>query len=69
MKIIHLSGFSEEERNSYKSIIFNNTVGSMRVLVTAATELGVELRPENEVSLLSEHACLRPAGCCQKDLC
>jgi len=47
MKIIHLNGFSEEERLSYKSIIYNNTVGSMRVLVTAAQELGIPLKQSN----------------------
>ena len=34
LKIIHQDGFTEEERASYKSIIYNNTVASMRVLVT-----------------------------------
>lgn len=33
MKIIHMDGFTDEERASYKSIIYNNTVASMRVLV------------------------------------
>ena len=36
MKIIHLNGFSEAERVDYKSIIFSNVVGSIRVLVEAA---------------------------------
>jgi guanine nucleotide-binding protein G(i) subunit alpha len=48
MKIIHLNGFSDDERNSYKSIIYNNTVGSMRVLVAAARELGIELGADNQ---------------------
>jgi len=47
MKIIHLSGFPKEERLSYKSIIYNNTVSSMRVLITAAKELGIALQPQN----------------------
>lgn len=48
MKIIHLDGFSDDERNSYKSIIYNNTVGSMRVLVAAARELGIDLEADNQ---------------------
>jgi guanine nucleotide-binding protein G(i) subunit alpha len=50
MKIIHLKGFTDDERVSYKSIIFNNTVGSMRVLVTAVQELGIELTEENNAA-------------------
>jgi GTPase SAR1 family protein len=36
MKILHLNGFSDEERMSFKSIIFSNLVGSAKVLVEAA---------------------------------
>jgi len=48
MKIIHLSGFSEEERNSYKSIIFNNTISSMRVLCQACQDLHIAVNPDCE---------------------
>jgi len=48
MKIIHLKGFTAEERASYKSIIYNNTVSSMRALVAASKELGVALLPANK---------------------
>ena len=48
MKIIHKDGFTEEERNSYKTIIFNNTVSAMRTLVSAARDLGITI--ENQVS-------------------
>jgi len=48
MKIIHLDGFSKEERESYKSIIASNTLGSMRVLATAAQDMGLELQGENK---------------------
>jgi len=41
MKIIHLQGFSEEERLSYKSIIYNNSISSMRVLCQACRDLGI----------------------------
>jgi hypothetical protein len=43
MKIIHKEGFSSEEKLSYKSIIFNNVVSAMRVIVNAAKELGIEI--------------------------
>jgi guanine nucleotide-binding protein G(i) subunit alpha len=48
MKIIHLDGFSKEERESYRSIIASNTVGSMRVLITAAADMGLELARDNK---------------------
>jgi len=48
MKIIHLKGFTEDECLSYKSIIFNNVITSMRVLVTAVRELGLTLAAENK---------------------
>jgi guanine nucleotide-binding protein G(i) subunit alpha len=48
MKIIHKDGFTEEERNSYKTIIFNNTVSAMRTLISAARDLGVTI--ENQVT-------------------
>jgi len=38
MKIIHLQGFTKEECMAYKSIIFNNVIGSMKVLLHAANE-------------------------------
>jgi len=38
MKIIHLKGFTKEECLTYKSIIHNNVVGSMKALIHAANE-------------------------------
>jgi len=43
MKIIHLNGFTDEERRDFKSIIWSNVVGSIRVLVEAAQNLGISL--------------------------
>jgi len=48
MKIIHLDGFSKAERESYKSIIASNTIGSMRVLIAACRDMGFQLSPENK---------------------
>eukprot|EP01112_Ceratiomyxa_fruticulosa_P006276 TRINITY_DN1706_c0_g1_i1.p1 TRINITY_DN1706_c0_g1~~TRINITY_DN1706_c0_g1_i1.p1 ORF type:complete len:304 (-),score=57.53 TRINITY_DN1706_c0_g1_i1:95-1006(-) len=39
MKILHLNGFTTEERNAFKPVIASNTVGSMRVLLSALEEL------------------------------
>jgi len=38
MKIIHLQGFTKDECITYKSIINNNVIGSMKVLLHAANE-------------------------------
>ncbi|GAM18986.1 hypothetical protein SAMD00019534_021610 [Acytostelium subglobosum LB1] len=48
MKILHLNGFTQEEKSSYKTIIYNNTVGSMRVLVNAAEELKIGISESNK---------------------
>jgi len=47
MKILHLDGFNKDECESYKSIIAANTVGSMRVLVKAAADMGYNIAQEN----------------------
>ena len=33
MKILHQGGYSEQERESYREIIWSNTIQSMQVLV------------------------------------
>jgi len=43
MKFLFMDGFNKEERDSYKGIIASNTVGSMRVLVAAAADMGIEI--------------------------
>jgi hypothetical protein len=54
MKIIHMNGFTDDERNSYKSLIFNNTFHGMKTIVTAARDLGVEIKEDkNKVIWLS----------------
>lgn len=47
MKIIHLNGFNDEERLAFRSIIFSNVVGSIRVLVEATENLNVPIEEEN----------------------
>jgi GTPase SAR1 family protein len=43
MKIIHLSGFTKEECLTYKSIIYNNVIGSMKVLINACTDRSIPI--------------------------
>jgi GTPase SAR1 family protein len=43
MKIIHLRGFTNEERMTYKTIIYNNVLLSMKALVLAAQDKGISL--------------------------
>lgn len=48
MKLIHDNGYSVDEREAFKEIIFSNTVQSMRVIIEAMTHMGIPLaRPEN----------------------
>ncbi|KAG5519708.1 hypothetical protein PMAC_001864 [Pneumocystis sp. 'macacae'] len=43
MKLIHEGGYSVEERESFKEIIFSNTIQSMRVILEAMNALGILL--------------------------
>lgn len=41
MKLIHDGGYSRDEREAFKEIIFSNTVQSMRVILEAMDNMGV----------------------------
>ena len=43
MKLIHDSGYSKDDRDSFKEIIFSNTVQSMRVILEAMESLELPL--------------------------
>ncbi|KAJ2617069.1 guanine nucleotide-binding protein subunit alpha [Coemansia sp. RSA 1365] len=43
MKLIHDGGYSHEERESFKEVIFSNTIQSMRVLLEAMDTLHIAL--------------------------
>ncbi|KAI8594954.1 guanine nucleotide binding protein, alpha subunit [Dissophora ornata] len=43
MKLIHDGGYSNEEREAFKEIIFSNTVQSMRVILEAMDSMGLPL--------------------------
>ncbi|KAI8801505.1 guanine nucleotide binding protein, alpha subunit [Cladochytrium replicatum] len=49
MKLIHDTGYSNEEREAFREIIFSNTVQSMRVILDAMANMGIPLeRDDNE---------------------
>lgn len=50
MKFLFMEGFNNEERESYKGIIASNTVGSMRVLVAAAADMGIEITEHKDAA-------------------
>lgn len=43
MKLIHEGGYSRDERESFKEIIYSNTVQSMRVILEAMESLELPL--------------------------
>ncbi|KAJ1981650.1 guanine nucleotide-binding protein subunit alpha [Dimargaris cristalligena] len=48
MKLIHDGGYSREERESFKEIIFSNIIQSMRVIIEAMENMQIPLAsPEN----------------------
>ncbi|KAK9703322.1 guanine nucleotide-binding protein subunit alpha [Basidiobolus ranarum] len=48
MRLIHDGGYSAAEKESYKEIIFSNTIQSMRVIVAAMNKMNVQFaNPEN----------------------
>lgn len=48
MKILHTSGFSKQELASFRPVVFNNTLTSMKGLVQALEFLELSLLPENK---------------------
>ncbi|KAG5519275.1 hypothetical protein PMAC_001900 [Pneumocystis sp. 'macacae'] len=50
MRLIHMSGFTQEEREYYRTIVFSNMLQSMRLIIEAMEEFDICFdRPENEV--------------------
>ncbi|THH23211.1 hypothetical protein EUX98_g7972 [Antrodiella citrinella] len=48
MKLIHHGGYNDSERESYKEIIFSNTIQSMRAILDAMPHLDIQLAPQND---------------------
>jgi len=55
MKILHLEGFSKEERATYKSIIYNNVLSSMKALVQACKDLNITVANPNSGEFVKNH--------------
>lgn len=54
MKLIHDGGYSQDERESFREIIYSNTTQSMRVILEAMESMGINFEyPQNR-----EHAAL-----------
>ena len=49
MKLIHDSGYSKEDREAYKEIIFSNTVQSMRVILEAMKNMDIPIGRESNL--------------------
>lgn len=52
MKLIHDGGYSQDERESFREIIYSNTTQSMRVILEAMETMGIPYQNPNN----SEHA-------------
>jgi len=48
MKLIHHGGYNDQERDSYKEIIYSNTIQSMRAILEAMPILDIPLQPQND---------------------
>ncbi|KAK9704366.1 guanine nucleotide-binding protein subunit alpha [Basidiobolus ranarum] len=49
MKLIHEGGYSVEERESYKEIVYSNAIQSMRVILEAMHKMDISLSDEKNV--------------------
>jgi len=47
MKLIHDNGYTKEDKDAFKEIIFSNTIQSMRVIIEAMERLGIALKDES----------------------
>ena len=48
MTLIHGTGYSAQEKEAYREIIFSNTVQSMKVIIEAMGVMGISLDSKNE---------------------
>jgi guanine nucleotide-binding protein G(i) subunit alpha len=44
MTLIHGPGYSMQDREAYREIIFSNVISSMRTILTAMTKLGIPIQ-------------------------
>ena len=55
MRLLHLGGFSPQERIQYKNIIWADTVASMQTLIIQARNLGIQLESDDPESSLFQY--------------
>ncbi|KAJ7249659.1 heterotrimeric G protein alpha subunit B [Mycena rebaudengoi] len=48
IKLLHLGGYSDQERNRFKEVIFSNIIASMRAVLEAMPQLELRLYPHND---------------------
>lgn len=47
MRVIHHGGFTHAERNSYREVLFGNTIQGMQVVLEALATLETRLQPSD----------------------
>lgn len=55
MRLLHLGGFSPQERIQYKNIIWADTIASMQTLIIQARNLGIQLESDDPESVLYQY--------------
>ena len=50
MKILHENGFSPDERLSFRSLVFSNTIESLKEIIKAMPKLKINLNSQDRVS-------------------
>ena len=58
-RIIHESGYSEDECIQYKPVVYSNTIQSMLAIIRALGTLSIEFsNPERQVRRFCNHTCV-----------
>jgi len=73
MKILHLNGFSEEDKNRYRTVIVQNLISSMQAIIKASSKLNINLSESiqsraNKIGDLNILDCTRLNESTAKDL-
>jgi len=48
MKILHCQGFTEEDKNRFKTVVTQNVVTSMQILIKAASKMNIQISENNQ---------------------
>lgn len=49
MKIIHETGYSREECEEYKPVVYSNTIQSLMTIIKAMDQLGINFNVRNDI--------------------